>query len=540
MSTPERFVIESLFKVVDNRTQSESDFKLNHAQSVIDDNYSNRMILPKARREGVSTYFLARSAVRCLGVKNTKAVVISHDAESTERMLGTVKFFLDTMKGPKPLIKNSSKNEITFPKTNSMFYIGTAGGRSFGRGDTITDLHCSEVAYWPNAKKTMKGLLQAVPKATGRISIESTGAGAGDWYHAQCMRAAKGQSSFKLMFLSWQDFPDYRVPMSREEAEEFMKHLREDIDEPRMALMYGLTAEQLCWRRLVLEDELDGDVFDWNSEYPSCLSDCFQSADGGIFRNVVYIETPEWKQVDGSFWKLDGHPMVNKHYIIGADVGAGIGKDNSVAEIFCLETFEQVGEFISNKVEPDTFGVKLSTLGNMFNEAYIGCESNNHGILTLQTLKSLDEHNQPRYPSSKIYRTPSNKRKTARDAVQSLQNMGVRTTAKSKPYIIGTLRSKLASGAIIHSQILKSELSTFVEHEDGTMSASEGCNDDTVMAAAMATFVETKGAMTLLDAPLTAEEDKRALDFSFESIVKEMTVGRSYSVFSSNLVNMEN
>jgi hypothetical protein len=40
-----------------------------------------------------------------------------------------------------------------------MFYIGTAGARKFGRGDTITDLHCSEVAFWENAKELTAGLL---------------------------------------------------------------------------------------------------------------------------------------------------------------------------------------------------------------------------------------------------------------------------------------------------------------------------------------------------------------------------------------------
>ena len=383
MSTPERFVIESLFNVVD-KSQQDVPFILNSAQKTIDDNYAQRTLLPKARQEGVSTYFLARSAVRCLGRKNTRAVVISHDAESTERMLGKVKYFLETIKGPKPLIRNNSKNEITFPKTNSMFYIGTAGSRSFGRGDTITDLHCSEVAYWPDQERIMTGLLQAVPKNTGCISIESTGNGAGDWYHSQCMRAAKGQSTFKLMFLPWWDFPEYQITMTDAEAFEFMLTLREDLNEPALVKAYKLTAQQLAWRRIVIEDDLNNSVYAWNKEYPSCLDDCFQISEGGIFNKVNYIETANWKQQDSTFWKLEEHPAQGKHYIIGGDVAAGVGNDNSVAEIFCLEDDEQVGEYINNRIEPDVFGEKLAELGRLFNMAYIGCESNNHGILMLK------------------------------------------------------------------------------------------------------------------------------------------------------------
>ena len=539
MSTPERFVIESLFHVVD-KNQQDVEFRLNPAQATIDDHWSRRMLLPKARQEGVSTYFLARSAVRCLGMKNTRAVVISHDAESTERMLGKVKYFLETMKGPKPLIRNNSKNEITFPKTNSMFYIGTAGSRSFGRGDTITDLHCSEVAYWPDPKRIMSGLLQAVPKRTGNISIESTGNGAGNWYHSQCMRAATGQSSFKLMFLPWWNFPEYTLDVSPEESHDIMNTLREDLDEINLVKAYNLTAGQLAWRRVVLEDDLEGDLYEWNKEYPSCLDDCFQAAGGGMFRVVRYVETSDWQidAVDNRLWALKDHPRPNMHYIIGADVGAGVGKDSSVAEIFCLETEEQVAEYINNKIEPDIFAHKLADLGRRYNEAYIGCESNNHGILTLKTLVEWSHaRSAPTYAAHKVYRTPSPRSTAAKDAVQTVASLGVRTTKRSKPYIIGMLRKKLSSTAVIHSPVLKNELSTFVEHPDGSMSAADGCLDDTVMAAGMAFFVQSRGAMTLVDSPVTQEEKVTAQNFTFESIIKEMTLGRSGHTFPKYLTN---
>jgi len=469
-----------------------------------------------------------------MGIKNTNAVVISHEAKATERMLGKVKYFLETMKGPKPLIKNSSKDEITFPKTNSTFYIGTAGSRSFGRGDGITDLHCSEVAYWPNVKDTMVGLLQAVSKKSGNISIESTGNGAGNWYHSQCIRAAKMQSSFQLCFLPWQEDPDYKTLMSPEACIEFMRHLRDDIEESELVKAYGVNAMQLAWRRQVLEDELDGDLYSWNKEYPSCLDDCFQAAGGGIFRNVNYVESLQWIQRDRNTWALNNHPQPQLHYIIGGDVGAGVGQDASVAEIFCLETQEQVAEYINDKIEPDVFGEKLAQLGYQYNEAFIGCESNNHGILTVKTLAEYDHaKSAPRYPSAKIYRTPSAASKAAKDAIKSVASLGVRTTSRSKPFIIGTLRKKLAGSVIIHSVILKNELSTFVENESGQLGAAIGCHDDTVMATGMVFFVESRGAMTLLEAPITPQEVKDV--FSFETILEELTQGRTHSTFPKYL-----
>ena len=538
MPTPEGTVIESIFRVV-NKDGEDVDFKLNSAQRQIDDNWHRRTIIPKARQEGVSTYFLARACVRCLGVRNTRAVVISHDTESTERMLGKVKYFLENLRGPKAVIKNNSASEITFPKTNSMMFIGTAGARAFGRGDTISDLHCSEVAYWPDPKKTMTGLLQAVPKGRGNISIESTGNGAGNWYHSQCMRAAKGDSSFKLIFLPWHTFPEYKLEMSAEQQAAFAQTLRDDLQEHEQQVQYGLTVEQLAWRRMTIEDECDGDLYEWGKEYPSTLDDCFQVAGGGIFQKVKFAPTADWVRVDKNFHKLNGHPHKNLHYIVGADVGAGVGLDSSVAEIFCLETEEQVGEWISNKIEPDIFAHKLADLGRVFNEAYIGVESNNHGLLTLKELQSHDhEIGRIRYPMHKVYRTPAPPKKRG-DQVQRVIDLGVRTTARSKPVIIGILRTKLANNVVIHSEVLKNELSTFIEHENGSLGAAENCHDDTVIASAMAFFVQSKAAITLLDAPVDRNIQVVTNPFSLDAIIAEMTKGRradgSKSAFPSYL-----
>ena len=92
---------------------------------------------------------------------------------------------------------------------------------------------------------------------------------------------------------------------------------------------------------------------------------------------------------------------------------------------------------------------------------------------------------------------------------------------------------------MIHSPVLKNELSTYVEYPDGSMGAAEGCFDDTVMATAMVFFVVVRGAMTLADKPLTPEEYNVAADFTFESIIKEMTLGRTGATFPSYITGIE-
>jgi hypothetical protein len=383
----EGYVIESLFRIAD-KEGNDVDFELNSAQRAIDTTLGRRNIIPKARQEGVSSYFLARSAVRCMMKRNTRAVVISHDQESTQRLLAKVHYYIREIKGPGPEIKNMSANEITFPKMNSMFYIGTAGSRKFGRGDTITDLHCSEYAFWPNPKGLMAGLLQAVPKS-GFVSIESTGNGLNDYYH-RCMRAAKGADlgsfRYKLHFLPWHTFEEYTEELTAEEEANFMASLDEALEEPQLAEM--LTPGQLAWRRGKIE-ELDYDVRLFKQEYPMTLDECFQMTGESVFHKVNYVKSSKWQKEAPSFHALKGHPKFGYHYVVGGDVSAGVGQDSSVLEVLCLETNEQVGEWSHNRTDPEQFAEKAAECGKRYYNAYIVIENNNHGILTLAALKKI-------------------------------------------------------------------------------------------------------------------------------------------------------
>lgn len=481
--TPEADIVEALFRIP-TKEGVDVDFILNSAQRKLDENLTGRDLVPKARQEGVSSYYLARYTAACMMYRNVRAVVISHDIESTQRMLGRVQYFIHNIKGPKPKIKNMSKNEITFPKMDSMFYLGTAGAKQFGRGDTITHLHCSEFAFWPNAKRLMTGLLQAVPE-TGEIGIESTGNGLNDYYQ-RCMRAAKGQSRWTSHFLPWHTFEEYTVKTTPEDDERIMGSLDEDLGE--LELVGHLTPGQILWRRRKLED-LNYDMSDFMQEYPMTLSECFQATGESIFYKTNYQPCDEWKRVERNTWILDGHPDPLKHYILGVDVAGGVGLDSSVVEILCMEDMEQVGEYVDNKIAPDRLAGRVLSLGKMFNEAYLVVEQNNHGLVTVSYIR--DAMNRGEYAHIKLYRMPTTTK------TQPLLSMGIKTTARTKPLMIGNLRKLLADDIIYHSDVLHTELSTFVEKETGALEAEDGCHDDTVIALACAAMGINKAGLFL-------------------------------------------
>lgn len=507
--TPEALIIETLLRIPD-KDGVDADFKLNTAQRYLDEHLTGRDLVPKARQEGVSSYCLARFLVRCLSHRNTRAVVISHDMESTQRLLKRVQYYIENIKGPKPIVRNMSKNEITFPKMDSMFYIGTAGSRKFGRGDTITNLHCSEYAFWENAPDLMKGLLQAVP-FSGEVIVESTGNGFNDYYH-RCMKAYEGKSLWTVHFLPWHTFPEYIVELSEKERELVKRSLKEELEEHSL-FAGGLSLDRIVWRRMKL-DELMNDLNGFKQEYPMTLDECFQMSSESIFHNVRYVATEDWEKIDTGYWVLKGHPNQNYTYTLGADVGAGIGKDSSVVEVFCLETAEQVAEYTTNRIDPEVFASKIVMVAAPFH-AYVVPEQNNHGILTVSCLK--DKY--PRY----LIHSPKSTQTT--DEEKRLFNIGYRTTTRTKPLMIGKLRSLLANEWTIHSPILRSQLTTFIEHENGKLAAQDGCEDDAVIAAACAATGMNQAAMrarrTLLSTGVPLERDPFLLD----NIIKEMRQG---------------
>ena len=60
----------------------------------------------------------------------------------------------------KPLRKYSNSSLATYPEFDSTSIIATAGSKEAGRGDTYTDFHGSEVAFWPDAEKIIAGAMQ--------------------------------------------------------------------------------------------------------------------------------------------------------------------------------------------------------------------------------------------------------------------------------------------------------------------------------------------------------------------------------------------
>ena len=452
-----------------NKDGAEVPMRLNPVQADIDSRVGPRNIIIKPRQKGVSSYFLARYAVDCLTIPGTRAVVISHESEATKRLFDKVHFYLRKIKGPKPVLDRESRTELFFPKTESTFYIGTAGSKTLGRGDTVTRLHLSEYGWWESdALKHIAGLWQAVPKS-GIISIESTGNGR----HNDLYRIFKNRDYLKynLLFYPWFFDPEYqdRPPegWSLDQRNVQTDHL---VYLKTVQTANDLTNDQMYWYTLKLAEHRDN-IAMVQQEYPATPLEAFQATGGAVFKNIIHSKSPSWvdRVEEGVlYYYLQGHPFPGYHYSLGADPSGGTGNDDAAITIFCAETSEQVLEWRDNRTNPIDFTYKIAKFAKRFNDALVVPEANNHGAAVIPLLKTV-------YSREKIWK---------RSAPLSPKLLyGWMNTRESKNALVGLMQELLYEGLTIYGNNTYEELCTFEEIAEGKM---EGASDNLVIATGLA------------------------------------------------------
>ena len=96
---------------------------------------------------------------------------------------------------------NILRRELSFDVLDSSFVVATSGGDSVGRGETLTHVHASELAFWPKstANDIWNGLIQAVPNTKGTaIFVESTANGVTGIFYDLWKGAVEGQTVLYL------------------------------------------------------------------------------------------------------------------------------------------------------------------------------------------------------------------------------------------------------------------------------------------------------------------------------------------------------
>lgn len=347
-------------------------FILNPVQQKFERERSGKDIILKARQEGFSSYIDADQLIECFR-KPTNAVVISHEKEATKRLFARVKYFIDNLE-IKPQVRYETKQDIFFEKINSNYYIGTAGQKAFGRGDTIHTAHLSEVAFWQKPETIIAGITEAVP-LTGRITIESSPNGRGTWQYDEWQKAKAGESIYKPHFYPWFIYNEYRLTDNDLIILNIPGTASAIINNPVLSETeknLKLTFEQIRWRRYKIWDL--GELF--YQEYPENDVDCFLQSGRPVFRVVNMTGREDLK--------------VDREYIAGLDGAEGIqgGDNHSFAVIDHKSKPAKVVYEITNNKPIDIFDTEVANICHKF-KIKLAVEKNGVGKAHCVKLKEL-------------------------------------------------------------------------------------------------------------------------------------------------------
>ena len=440
----------------------------NAMQRAFERHRGERNIVLKARQLGMTTWAAGRFFLKTITRPGTLTLQVAHTQEAAEEIFRIVHRFLDWLPeelrmGPLATSRANSR-QIVFPELDSQYQVVTAGDRNAGRGLTLQNLHCSELARWPgDPGETLAGLRASLAPGA-EVILESTPQGAGGCFYQEWHVA--GETGTVQHFFPWWMEQRYRA-----EAVD-VQTLTED--ERRLMERRGLKLEQIGFRRQMKAGFRRMAAQEFAEDAESCFL-----ASGDCYFELEELEARLKDAPGAAGRRRNGEleiwlpPLKDKQYVVALDPAAGLSTgDYSAAQVIELEAGMQCAEYQGHAGGRELAEL-VAELGHEYNDALVVVERNSIGAASLAMLEEVC-----RYP--RIYRQNG--------------QAGWLTTVLTRPAALARLNTALIQepGRFL-SQRLLGECRTFVRHEDGSASAAAGAHDDLVMAMAMAFAVRESG-----------------------------------------------
>ena len=463
----------------------------NRVQQAFSRHHRRRSIVLKARQLGVTTWVAARFFIHTITRPGTVSVQVAHDQDSAEEIFRIVHRFLANL--PERLrngalhTSRANVRQLVFTHLDSEYRVDSAADVNAGRGLTIRNLHCSEVARWHgDPAATLTALRAAVPP-DGEIVLESTPNGAGGSFYDEWQRA--GDRGYAQHFYPWWWAKEYTAarhqPSAIGPADLDSRQLTADgftDDERALIRDQSLTAEQIAFRR-----ELRATFGTLApQEFAEDPETCFLASGECVFdiemveKRLSQVSSGDPQPETGDrrlatevrdngrlliFWP----PRPSASYIIGADpAGGGTDGDYSCAQVIERVTGLHCAE-LHGHFPPQEFATRLAALAREYNDALLAVERNNHGHAVLAHLVNA-EHCDNLYAQR--------------------GQMGWLTNLATRPAMLERFAALLRHAPHLFSSArLLRECRSFVRKVDGTPSAASGAHDDTIIAMSIALAV---------------------------------------------------
>ena len=437
----------------------------NPVQRLFEERRGQTNIVLKARQLGLTTWNAARFFLKTITHPGTLTLQVAHTQEAAEEIFRIVHRFYDCLpedlrEGPLHVAR-ANVRQIVFEDIDSEYRVVTAGDRNAGRGLTVQNLHCSELARWPGDPADILAGLRAALAPGAEVVLESTPQGVGGCFYQEWQKAP--ETGMVRHFFPWWMEPAYRAdpvdPRSLTEEESAWMQ-REGLDLAQIAYRRQLRAN---FRGLARQ------------EFAEDPESCFLASGECVFElaaveaRLKVAPAPSETRRNGEL-EIWLPPMPGKQYFVAVDpAGGGSEGDYSAAQVLDKDSGAQCAEFAAHLggLELARF---IAALAAEYNHALLVVERNNHGSGILAMLENVC-----RYPN--LYRGGG----------QPNGQLGWLTTSVTRPAALARLDAALVEAPhLFMSSRLLAECRSFVRQPDGSAAARPGTHDDRVLAMAIA------------------------------------------------------
>lgn len=468
-----------------------------------------RFLLLKYRRGGYTTVEQGLSYYMASRRRNVNVLTLAQDIDTTAKIFRIARLMHERDPKAPPIKGTGNQYKLEFPGLNSIFYIGTAGARSVARGETLSRIHWSEVAWscrgvnqYTKQREILAGITEAA--SGGEVVLETTPRGS-EYFRDLYMGAKAGKNDWTPIFLRWHEDPINSVPLNGvEEHHAIMEAL--DDEEQRLVETKAVTSANIKWRRLKKREISDL----YYQEYPDDDETCWLTSGTSFFDPSVLLKIRDYcmspplvdngfgavapegsRHLPGGYEVVWEHPQEDVDYCMGVDTSEGLpGRDPNGLGVMRRDNGKQVCAVHG------LFGVRVLAehvcrIARRYNDALVGVERENHGHAVISKIIDLG-YDKPHHSGGSFYYHSLQNSSMIDD--RPVTRAGWSTNSITRPVMLEDLRDWLeADGAIdrcMDRQFL-SECLVFRLQEDGKFSADSGSHDDAVMKWAIANAMRT-------------------------------------------------
>jgi len=372
----------------------------------------------------------------------------------------------------KPGVKEYGKTGLTFDNDSSIG-VSTTTATAI-RGESIQCLIIDEMAFIEDhiISEFWTSVIPVISSGKkSKIFAVSTPNGTDNKFYEVYSKAETGQNTWKAERVDWWDIP-------------------------------GRTER---WKQQMISTLGSEDAF--LQEFGNVFLDPGNSAVGALVIEKFKSEkkTPVFR-FDSDTYRVFESPNIERQYIVGVDVGEGIGRASSVAQVLDitdLKNIEQVAVYSSNYIEPYHFANNLVKLCSQWGNPPLLVERNNCGGQVIDALYYKHEY-------EKIVSCS----KLSSNTTQITRNLGILSHTNLRFSGISNMRYWVNTLQVVKINDIDTikELETFIKYPNGTYrKKNDNFYDDRVMALVWALFIlETEICQQYFSIELMDSQNKPA------------------------------